>query len=39
MIRAVASNMLKAMTKTPLPKEMAMQKESKQKVLTQVMAH
>ena len=39
MIRAVASNMLKAMTKTPLPKETAMQKESKQKVLTQVMAH
>lgn len=39
MIRAVASNMIKAMNKTPLPKETAMQKESKQKVLTQVMAH
>jgi len=33
MIRAVASNIIKAMNKTPL------QKEYKQKVLTQVMAH
>ena len=39
MIRAVASSMIKSMNKTPLPKETSMQKEFKQKVLTQVVAH
>lgn len=39
MVRAVASNMLKAMNEQPFSKEATTHKESKQKVLTQVMAH